>query len=158
PWVFLKTPFNERAGQFSPNGHWVAYMSDQSGRNEIYVRPFVPPPADQSPTSATTTGGEQPVSSGGGTWPQWRPDGTELYFLGPDGQMMAAPIVATDASIEVGHPVTLFATRMYGGGADNGQGRQYDVVRDGRFLVNTVLDDPASPITLLQNWKPPTVR
>src|SRR5262245_66108599 len=53
-------------------------------------------------------------------------------------------------------PTVLFQTRIYGGGSDNGQGWQYDVSRDGRFLINTVLDESASAITILQNWRPPT--
>ena len=69
--------------------------------------------------------------------------------------MMAAPVTATGTTLEPGTPVALFDTRIYGGGSDNAQGRQSDVTRDGRFLINTVLDDAAAPITLLQNWKPP---
>jgi hypothetical protein len=95
------------------------------------------------------------VSTAGGINARWRPDGKELYYIGPDGQMMAAPITATATTIEPGMPVALFQTRMVGGGGENGQGWQYDVSRDGRFLINTVLDDAASPITLLLNWKPP---
>ena len=60
-----------------------------------------------------------------------------------------------DATIEPGRPVALFRTRIVGGGIDFNAGTNYDVARDGRFLINTVLDDAASPITLLQNWKPP---
>ena len=67
---------------------------------------------------------------------------------------MAAPIKATGETLEPGAPVALFQTRIVGGGVDNQQSRQYDVTRDGRFLINTVLDDAASPITLIQNWKP----
>jgi hypothetical protein len=64
--------------------------------------------------------------------------------------------VINGTTLEPGAPKALFQTRIYGGGADNGQGRQYDVSRDGRFLINTVLEDAtASPITLLQNWNPP---
>ena len=69
--------------------------------------------------------------------------------------MMAAPVTATGAALEPGAPVALFETRIVGGGVENGQGRNYDVTRDGRFLINTVLDDAVSPITLILNWKPP---
>jgi len=95
------------------------------------------------------------VSTVGGSFPRWRPDGKELYYLGPNGQMMATPIAATGTTIEPGVPVALFQTHIFRGGSDNGQGRQYDVARDGRFLVNSVLDEAAAPITLIQNWKPP---
>ena len=68
--------------------------------------------------------------------------------------MMAAPITATADSFAAGTPVALFAARIVGGGADTGQGRQYDVAPDGRFLINRVLDDVNAPITLIQNWNP----
>ena len=104
----------------------------------------------------TAPGGQWQVSTAGGIFPRWRPDGKELYYIGPAGQMMAAPVTATGTTLEPGAPVALFETRIVGGGTDIGQGRQYDVTRDGRFLINTVLNDAASaPITLLQNWKPP---
>ena len=69
--------------------------------------------------------------------------------------MMAAPITATGTTLEPGAPMALFPTRIFGGGGENGQGMNYDVASDGRFLINTVLDDASSPITLIQNWKPP---
>jgi hypothetical protein len=77
----------------------------------------------------------------------------ELYYIGPDGEMMAAPIAATGTPLEPGVPVALFPTRIVGGGVDDGQRRQYDVTRDGRFAINTVLD-AAAPITLLRHWNP----
>ena len=158
PSLFLKTSFIEKWGQFSPDGRWVAYMSNESGRPEIYVRSFVEPAAPTANDRATAkqAGGQWQVSTAGGIFPRWRPDGKELYYIGPDGQMMAAPVTATGETLEPGTPVTLFQTRIFGGGTYNAQGRQqYDVTRDGRFLINTVLDSAASPITLLQNWKPP---
>ena len=153
PWVFLKTRFDERHGQFSPDGRWVAYRSNESGRNEIYIRPFAAPAA--SSAAAGPAAGQWQVSTAGGIHPRWRPDGKELYYIGPNGEMMVAPIAATATALEPGTPVSLFASRIVGGGEDIGLGRQYDVTRDGRFLINTVLDDASSPITLIQNWKPP---
>ena len=153
PWVFLKTPFRETSGQFSPDGRWVAYQSDESGRNEIYVRPFAGPTG--SGAGVTGAGGQWQVSSAGGVSPVWRPDGKELYYLNPAGAMMAAPIAVTGATLTPGAPVALFPTRIVGGGVgEPGQGRQYDVAPDGRFLINTVLDEAAAPITLIQNWNP----
>jgi hypothetical protein len=90
----------------------------------------------------------------GGIAPLWRPDGKELYFIGPGGQMMAAPIAATSSSFESGTPATLFQTRIWWGGRATSSGRQYDVAPDGRFLINTVVDDAATPITILLNWRP----
>ena len=72
--------------------------------------------------------------------------------------LMAAPITATGTTLEPRAPLALFNTRIYGGGVDNQQGRQYDVSRDGRFLINIVVDDVASPITLLMNWNPAAVK
>jgi hypothetical protein len=68
--------------------------------------------------------------------------------------MMAAPIVATATALTPGAPVLLFPTLIYGGGVDTQLGRQYDVTRDGRFLLNTVVDDATTPITLLMHWNP----
>ena len=152
PSVFLKTPFNERWGAFSPDGRWVAYQSNESGQNEIYVRPFVPPSA--AGPAAAAAGSQWPVSTAGGIYAVWRPDGKELYYLSPAGAMMAAPINVTGATLAPGEPAVLFHTRIVGGGEDTGLGRQYDVAPDGRFLINTVLDEAGAPITLLQNWNP----
>jgi serine/threonine-protein kinase len=130
----------------------VAYHSNESGRNEVYVRPFVPPGA--AGTVAGAAGGQWQVSTAGGIHPVWRPDGKELYYLDPAGAMMAAPITVTGATLAPGAPMMLFPTRIYGRGVDAQLGRQYDVALNGRFLINTVLNDAAAPITLLQNWNP----
>ncbi len=132
----------------SPDGHWVAYQSNESGREEVYVRPFA---EGGSGTS------QWQVSTAGGGYPGWRPDGKELYYIAPDGKMMGAPITGNGTQLEPGAPEALFQTHIVGGGAAAGTGRQYDISRDGRFLINTVPEDTAaaSPITLLMNWKPP---
>ena len=147
PFVFLKTNFDERQAMFSPDGHWVAFVSNQSGRYEIYVQPF-------SAGSPGTVGGQWQVSTTGGMYPRWRSDGRELYYIAPDGKLMAAPVTFSGTSFRPGTPVALFQTRIYGGGTDMNVGHQYDVSSDGRFLINTVLEDATSPITLLQNWSP----
>ena len=152
PWVFLKTPFEERQGTFSPDGRWVAYSSNESGRDEIHIRPFAGPAA--SGASASQVGGQWQVSTAGGTYPRWRADGRELYYLAPTGAMMAAPVTVTGATLAPGAPVALFPTRVVGGGTDTSLGRNYDVTRDGRFLINTELDQTAAPITLILNWNP----
>jgi hypothetical protein len=153
PFPLLATQFTEKGGQFSPDGRWVAYMSSESGRMEIYVRPFLRP--DTSATGASRIEGQWQVSNGGGIYPVWSPDGRELLYLAPDGSMMAAPITATASAIRAGAPVALFQAQIVGGGIDNAQNRQYDVSSDGRFLINSVIDD-VSPITLIQNWRAPT--
>ena len=99
-----------------------------------------------SVAAANATGGWQ-VSTAGGISPSWRADGQVLYYLGPRGDMMGAPITVRGTAVEPGTPVALFSTRIAGGGAYTvslpgaGQSREYDVTRDGRFLINTVLDD-----------------
>jgi Tol biopolymer transport system component len=168
PWVFLKTPFNEHSGKFSPDGRWVAYVSDESGSPEIYVRPFGGPfdvaqdrPAAsgaalrrRSGQAADAGGWGKRVSTAGGTNPRWRHDGKELYYVNAAGALMAAPITVTGSTLAPGMPVALSPLRLVSGGTGN-QVWQYDVTRDGRFLITTVLDEASAPITLLQNWHPP---
>jgi serine/threonine protein kinase len=143
--TFLNGNFMESGAQFSPNGRWVAYQSNESGRFEIYVRPFPGP------------GGQWQVSASGGTGVRWRRDGKELYYLSLENRLMAAPITTRGSTLESGTPVSLFQMRVAGGAAGTISLRpQYDVAVDGRFLVNMMVEDSAlSPITLLLNWHPP---
>ncbi len=152
PSVFLKTPFRESNAALSPDGRWVAYQSNESGQAEIYVRPFAPPGAAGTPAGAA--GGQWQVSTAGGVYPVWRPDGKELYYVNPAGAMMAAPVAVSAATLEPGAPAVLFPTRIYGGGVDAQQGRQYHVAPNGTFLINTVVYNVSTPLTLLQNWNP----
>ncbi len=151
PSVLLKTPYRETQGMLSPDGRWVAYTSDQSGQNEIYVRRFVPPGPDRS----TNNGSDEQwqVSTAGGIYPAWRQDSHELYYLDPAGALNGVP-VGGSTTFESAVPTALFTARIYGGGVDTQQGRNYDVAKDGRFLVNMVVGSPTTPITLIQNWNP----
>ncbi|MCA1642389.1 MAG: protein kinase [Acidobacteria bacterium] len=99
PYPFLQTEFNETHAQFSPDGRFVAYVSDESGRAEVYVQSF---PA---------AGGKWQISTGGGDQPQWRRDGRELFYMAPDKTLMAVPIAA-GGSFEPGSPAALFATHI----------------------------------------------
>ncbi|HET9386209.1 MAG TPA: protein kinase [Gemmatimonadales bacterium] len=138
----VQTEFEERDGQFSPDGKWVAYQSNESGRFEIYVRPFPGP------------GGTWQVSTNGGAQVRWRPDGKEIFYVATmDEKLMAVPIAFTGNQPEIGKPTALFTTRL--GGAVQGLFKQqYMVSADGRsFLVNAVADEAASPISLILNWK-----
>ena len=123
PIPFVETPYLERAGQFSPDGQWVAYQSNETGRYEIYVRSFPGP------------GGQQQVSTSGGIQARWRSDGQEMYYLAPDGKLMAVSIAMHGAAIQPGMPVALFQTRIWGGGTNAAQNQQYDVSPDGRRFV-----------------------
>jgi eukaryotic-like serine/threonine-protein kinase len=149
PSLFVGAP--SRWGQFSPDGKWVAYQSNASGgRDEIFVRPFVAPGSEGKGAAS----GRWQVSESGGIHPTWSPDGKELYFINPLGEMMAVPIVVKGSALEPGRPMKLFQTRILNGGVDTEPGRQYDVAPDGRFLINQVPDSRSAPITLIQNWNP----
>ncbi len=152
PSVFLKTPFDETDGVFSPDGRWVAYQSNESGRFEIYVRPFHPPGANDSDAASAAV--QWQVSTAGGVEPAWQPGGTEIDYIDPSGAMMAAPITAGGTTFAAGTPVKLFQTRILGGGENSTGEREYDVASDGRFLINAVSESAAAPITLIQNWNP----
>ncbi len=149
PSLFLRTPFRELWGAFSPDGRWVAYMSNESGRMEIYVRPFKGPAA--AGADANLSGGQWQISTAGGLYPRWRPDGRELFYLNAAGEMMAATIKVNGPTLAPGVPVTLFSRQTFG--VARGE-RPFDVAADGRFLINTVLDGAVPPITLIQNWNP----
>ena len=112
PSVFLKTPYRELAGVFSPDGRWIAYMSNESGRMEVYMRPFV----DPTQPGVSRVGGQWQISSEGGLYPRWRRDGKELYYLNLAGDMMAATVVLKAATLEAGVPVTLFQQRVFADG------------------------------------------
>jgi serine/threonine protein kinase/Tol biopolymer transport system component len=144
PRLFLGTPFTEQQGQFSPDGRWIAYQANESGRYEIYVRPFPGP------------GGQWQVSTTGGISPRWRRDGTELYYLSPSGQLMAAAVTPAAKTFAFEPPVVLFHAAIVGGGNPGDFRPQYDVAPDGRFLINTIVDQTVPPITVLVNWTPTT--
>ncbi len=140
PYPFLQTEFNETHSQFSPDGRFVAYVSDESGRAEVYVQSF---PA---------AGGKWQISTGGGDQPQWRRDGRELFYIAPDKTLMAVPIAAGN-SFEPGSPVALFATSIPLGSLTADR-NHFVVAADGqRFLINNLVDEGSKqPITLVLNW------
>jgi len=138
PRPFLNTEFNEVAGHFSPDGRWVAYYSNESGRYEVYVASFPGP------------GGKWQISTAGGKSPRWRREGTEVFYLDPDNKLMAATVNGKGSSFEVGAVKALFETRA----AYPNYQYPYDVSADGqRFLINTLPAQVASrPITVVVNW------
>ena len=121
--------------RFSPDGRWLAYDSDESGRFEVYVRPFPGP------------GGRWQISPSGGSQPHWRRDGKELTFLTPENKLMAVPI-STTSGFQTGPPALLFAIHP------SLNGTAYDATGDHeKFLVNTVPDEQGSPpLSLLVHW------
>ena len=138
---FARTAFEEEHGRFSQNGRWIAYVSNQSGAFEVYVRAFT---TDFSGGSATT-GGSVLISRGGGTAPRWRGDGREIFYVAPDGKMMAAEVSA-GPEFRAGAPTPLFQVPS---GAIVG-----DVSADGtRFLLVIPAGPSAtSPFTVVLNW------
>jgi Tol biopolymer transport system component len=142
PIAVAKTAFAERNGQFSPNGRWVAYeTTSESGQFQIVVQSFPEPT------------GKWQVSTGGGTQARWRADGKELYFIAPDGNLMAASITVEGSAFAAGTPVALFPTSIVTGGTTAIR-EEYAVSRDGRFLINQPIESSATPITLILNWHP----
>jgi Tol biopolymer transport system component len=155
PFTFLQSTFLQVRGQFSPDERWVAYQSNESERFEVFVRPFNPPGSADSKDASNIAATQWMVSTAGGVSPMWRPDGKEIFFLNPAGEMMAAPITVTGSALVPGTPVKLFDTHSLGGGSEDQQGRQYDVASDGRFLINRVRNADTTPtVTLIQNWNP----
>jgi len=142
PIPFLRTEFNESSGQFSPDGHWVAYTSDESGRNEIYVRDFSSGAAQGSWDAA----GRWLISKSGGTSPRWRGDGKELFYVASDGKLMSVSITSKPV-FQAGGPRPLFQlpSGFIGG----------DVTADGkRFLIGVPVGQSASlPFTVVLNWQ-----
>jgi serine/threonine-protein kinase len=143
---YLATEFFDRFPMISPDGKWVAYMADESGRSEIYVRPF--------PFAA----GKWQVSDGGGTWPSWSPDGSELIYRDEDG-LMSATVTTENGSFRAGRPQTLAS-----GGLSNNQGgiavsgsifSDYEITPDGKSFIILQGGEGLSNqnnVTLVTNW------
>jgi Tol biopolymer transport system component len=145
PIPFLVTEFTEAAARFSPDGRWVAYLSDESGHIEIYVRSF----AMNSSRTAVEAGGKWQISNGYSLDPHWRGDGRELYYTAQSGQMMAVEI-ATTPEFSPGKPQPLgFATER-----GNSSGTFWDNAADGRrFLVSASKNNRPEPYTVVLNWQ-----
>ncbi len=138
PFPFLQTEAYEGGAQLSPDGRWLAYASDESGRFEVYVQRF------------PDRGGTRQISTNGGLGPHWRRDGKELFFYAADGKLMAVPVESGE-SFEPGAAVALFEFRS---GSISTITAPYTVTGDGqRFLVNAIVDaEPRAPLTVVVNW------
>jgi hypothetical protein len=141
PEPYLVTDYSETDGMFSPDGRFVAYVSNETGTYELYVRSF--------PVSA---GGKWRISSGGGYQPRWRRDGKELLFFTADGRMMSTDVTVSPA-FRAGIPRTLFRAPVFGGGASV-TNHYWDLSPDGqRFLINTTeVNDASAMLTVVMNW------
>ena len=136
PFPYVASRFNEGSGVFSPDGRWIAYESDESGRREVYVQGF------------PLTNQKVPISAGGGTDPAWNKNGGELFYLAADRNLMAVPYRATPTAFEAGAGKVLFPV------PGNVVTRSYAVTGDGRrFLVGRpVVERVSEPITVVLNW------
>jgi Tol biopolymer transport system component/tRNA A-37 threonylcarbamoyl transferase component Bud32 len=138
--IVAQSQYDELEGQFSPDGTWIAFVSTDSGRPEVFVQSF---PEGRSRTQ---------VSTAGGTQVRWSSDGKEIFYLAPDGKLMAAAVGLSSASPDVKLPVALFQTYLATGTNVIGNKAQYAVSRDGQFLLNTAVESPSAPIVVSINW------
>jgi Tol biopolymer transport system component len=137
----IQTAANEMSPEFSPDGHWLAYESNESGRREVYVQPY-PGPGERHLIS--TTGGEQPA---------WGGSGRELFYVQPGAsgsRTLMSVRIRTAPAFLAGTPETLFEN----GGLQSNWGRSYDVAPDGRFLLMLRKEQSTAPaqMILVQNW------
>jgi eukaryotic-like serine/threonine-protein kinase len=148
PFPFLQSPFNENHPQISPDGKWIAYYSDETGRREVYVRPF---PSGE---------GKWQVSTNGGVFPRWRRDSKELFYMGAVslGKMISVKVNPTGPTFEYGDSTELFDSGYVNFGHTSGVYHTYAVSPDGqRFLIprpETVGSEEiaSAPITVVVNW------
>ena len=142
PYPLIRRAFDQEQAQFSPDGGWVAYVSNESGRQEVMVRPFAPASAHDSESAGESV----TVSRSGGTAPRWRADGKELFFITPEDAIVSVP-VSVRSVLEVGSPTTLFHAP--------GIAADWGVSADGsRFLVMTPERSAASAsLSLIFDWQ-----
>jgi dipeptidyl aminopeptidase/acylaminoacyl peptidase len=146
PFPVVRTRFTESYGQFSPDGNWIAYQSDESGRAEIYVQPFPAP------------GTRVRISTSGGAQMRWSDDAKQLFYLAQDGRLMAVPLRRSSQgdAIEPGTPVSLFDANVgLAVPLQAGYLEAWTMSGDGqRFLMNTIVERAsAPPITIILNWR-----
>jgi eukaryotic-like serine/threonine-protein kinase len=136
----LGTNFSEEMGRFSPDGRWLAYTSEETGKDEVFLVPF---PSLSSKVQISNAGGEQVV---------WRGDGKEIFYVSPDRKIMAVSVsAAAGDTVKVAQPRELFPSQIT---KVHHSLRQFDVTRDGqRFLINTRPEQASEPITLYANWE-----
>ncbi|MDA2930045.1 protein kinase [Acidobacteria bacterium AH-259-O06] len=135
---FHVTEFDESSAMFSPNGRWLAFVSNQSGRHEVYVKAF------------GGSGGMKRASVEGGTEPVWVADGSEIYYR--NGEKMMATAVETGAELKIGDPEMLFEGRFLPTGRPDAR-RNYDIAPDGRFLmIKREQDVTPTEFSILLNW------
>ena len=150
PFPFLRTEFREFDAHFSPDMRWVAYVSDESGSNEIWVRGLSETSSGEISPAAS---GKWLVSKGGGIAPRWRGDGKELYYRTTDGRVMAVEVTPGPA-FQTGTPTPLFQTALDAGSFINSS-FAWDVAKDGRrfLIVEPASEKTSTPFTVVLNWQ-----
>ena len=138
--VVAQSAGDETEGQFSPDGKWVAFVSNEGARPDVFVQSF---PEGQSRIQ---------VSTGGGTQVRWSADGKEIFYIAPDGKMMATPVSLSPGTASAKLPVALFQTHLATGTNVLGMKPQYAVSRTGQFLLNNAIETASAPIVVSVNW------
>jgi Tol biopolymer transport system component len=133
PFLFVNTRFSEDNARFSPDGRWVVYQSDESGKTEIYVRPF------------PTGGGKWQISNSGGERPIWSSEGKRIFYNRSGGMLMSVEVHVAGTSFSSGSPTKVFEIPRRA---------IFDVSKDGsKFLVAAIAAGPTSlPVTIVTNW------
>lgn len=135
----LSSDFNENGARLSPDGKWIAYISDESTQPEVYVRSF---PDLSAKVRISTSGGNQP---------QWRGDGKELFYIAADNTIYSVPMTTTATRVVPGTPEPLFTANV---DQNKTIRNQFAVTRDGqRFLLLSLIDRDASPLVTVLNWR-----
>jgi Tol biopolymer transport system component len=137
PFAYLNTEFDERDAKISPNGHGLAYVSNETGRDEVYWQTFPKP------------GEKKQISPNGGSFPLWSRDAKELYYISADRKLMAVEVKTNGGTIQPGSSKALFPVRL---DHAQGYGFAYDVGKDVRFLIPTPVERPGVPFTVVVNW------
>jgi Tol biopolymer transport system component len=134
PFPYLNSEYAEGNAKLSPNGQWLAYGSNESRRPEVYVQTF------------PEHGGKWQISTSGGAFPVWSRDGRELYFIGADRRLMAVEVKGEGKSFQTSVPNSLFEVAAVA---------QFDVSKDGRFLIQVPVEQTATnvPLTVVLNWQ-----
>jgi hypothetical protein len=136
PQPYIRAPYNQTLGRFSPDKRWVAYQSDDSGKWEVYVQSF------------PETHEKVRISTAGGRNPEWGPDGRELFYVSPDGKLMAVAMKFGTGSVEPSLPRELFALP-----SDTTGLGPFEVAADGQRFLGYVTNHKTEPLTVIVNWR-----
>jgi Tol biopolymer transport system component len=144
----LKTPFPENNAVFSSDGKWLAFLSDESGKAQVYVQAL-----DYHHDTLAVTGERFLISSQGAQCLRWRKDGTELYYLGSDGQVFAVRLAYRAGGVHAGRPEPLFTIDAEARATTHAV-VSFDVSADGkRFVIPSVTAGESSSLVVLQDWE-----